>query len=197
MIIRPAMGCLAVLSMVLAPSAAFAQNINITRSVLPDQPYTLSYPDTMEASGGVDKPLTINHTNAPLQCNMSFVPVDDSGWTPEGALASLVDADLEAGWSETFPGFVMGAKGTTAYQSEAALIYEGTSTDSPMGIPLTIVHTETVANGLGYTLDCLFDTTMAEQARPIVDFIIANFSTEADAECCVGATTELTPAATQ
>ena len=65
------------------------------------------------------------------------------------------------------------------------MIYEGTSTDSPMGIPLTIVHTETVSDGLGYALDCLFDTTQAEQARPIVDFIIANFSTSAEAECCV------------
>jgi len=197
MIIRPAMGGLVALSMVLAPTAAFAQTINITRSVLPDQPYTLIYPDTMEASGGVDKPVTINHANAPLQCNMSFVSVDETDWTPEGALASLVDADIETGWSETFPGFVLGAKGTTAYQSDTALIYEGTSADSPMGIPLTIVHTETVANGLGYTLDCLFDTKEAEQARPIVDFIIANFSTSAEAECCIGASNEFAPAATQ
>jgi hypothetical protein len=56
-----------------------------------------------------------------------------------------------------------------------------------MGIPLTIVHTEAVDAGRGYTLDCLFATEIAAQARPIVDFIIANFSTRSDAECCVGA----------
>lgn len=196
MIIRPALSGLIAFTMLLAPSLAFAQNINVTHSSLPDQPYTLIYPDTMQASGGVDRPVTINHANAPLQCNMSYVPVEDSDWTPQGALASLVDADVEAGWRDTFPGFTLGAKGTTAYQRDTALIYEGTSTDSPMGIPLTIVHTETVANDLGYTLDCMFDTAAAEQARPIVDFIIANFSTSAEAECCVPATpaTETPPA---
>ena len=183
--IRPVLNCFAVLSMVFSPGLALAQDISITRSTLPDQPFTLIYPNTMQASGGVDRPVTINNPNAPLQCNMSYVPVEQTDWTPESALASLVDADVEAGWRDTFPGFVLGTKGTTAYQSNPALIYEGTSTDSPMGVPLTIVHTETVSQGLGYTLDCLFDTTQAEQARPIVDFIIANFSTSAEAECCV------------
>lgn len=185
MTIRPIMGSLLLLSMVLAPGAALAQSITVTHSILPDQPFTLIYPDVMEASGGVDKPLVINHTNAPLQCTMTYVPVEETDWTPQSALASLVDAEVEADWRKTFPGFKLTARGTTAYQSDSALIYEGTSTDSPMGIPLTIVHTETVSDGLGYALDCLFDTTQAEQARPIVDFIIANFSTSAEAECCV------------
>src|SRR5687768_10823802 len=115
--------------------------------------------------------------------------------TPENALASLVDDDIVASLSETFPGFVLGTKATTAYQSGPALIYEGTSSDSPMGMPLTIVHTETVDNGRGYALDCLFATEFAAQARPIVNFIIANFSTRADAECCIGVEPEIDPAA--
>ena len=193
---RPLLRCLAAVSILLAPGTAFAQAINASRSTLPDQPFSLFYPDTMQASGGVDQPLVINHANAPLQCTMTYVPLEETDWTADGALASLVDADVEAGWRENFPGFTLGTKGTTAYQSDAALIYDGTSTDSPMGMPLTIVHTETVANELGYTLDCLFDTTQAEQARPIVDFIIANFSTSADAECCVATPpmVEATPA---
>lgn len=196
--LRPAIGCLAAISMGVMPGAAFAQSVNLTRSILADQPYTLIYPDAMVASGEAGGPLTINHPDAPLQCDLSIVPVEDTGWTPENALASLVDTDVVAGWSDTFPGFVLGPKGTTAYQSNPALIYEGTSTDSPMGVPLTIVHTETVDNSRGYALDCLFATEVAAQARPIVDFIIANFSTRADAECCIGVVAEepvLEPAA--
>lgn len=184
---RPAIGCIAALSFGLAPLAAFAQSVNVTRSILPEQPYTLIYPDAMLASGGAGDPLTINHPDAPLQCDLSIVPVEDTGWTPEGALSSLNDDEVAAGWSETFPGFVLGTKSTTAYQSNTALIYDGASTDSPMGMPLTIVHTETVDSGRGYALDCLFATEVAEQVRPIVDFIIANFSTRSDAECCIGA----------
>ena len=185
--LRPAIGCIAALSLALVPGTAFAQSVNVTRSILPTQPYTLIYPDAMLASGGVDEPLVINHANAPLQCDLTIVPVEDTNWTPESALASLVDADVVASWSETFPGFALTSKGTTAYQSNTALIYDGTSTDSPMGVPLTIVHTETVDGGRGYVLDCLFATEVAEKALPIADFIIANFSTKADAECCVGA----------
>lgn len=191
---RPAIGCLAAISMGLVPGVALAQSVNLTRSILPDQPYTLIYPDTMIASGGATGPLTINHPNAPLQCDLTIVPVEDTGWTADGALASLVDDEIVASWSETFPGFELGTKATTAYQSGAALIYEGTSTDSPMGVPLTIVHTETVDNGRGYALDCLFATEFAAQARPIVSFIIANFSTRADAECCIGVEPEIEPA---
>ena len=192
---RPAIGCIVAVSMGLVPGVAFAQSVNVTRSILPDQPYTVIYPDTMIASGGAGVPLTINHPNAPLQCDLTIVPVEDTEWTPESALASLVDDDVVASWSETFPGFELGTKATIAYKSNAALIYEGTSTDSPMGVPLTIVHTETVNNSRGYALDCLFATEFAAQARPIVNFIIANFSTHADAECCIGVEPEIDPAA--
>ncbi len=141
----------------------------------------------MTASGGGADPLTINHPNAPLQCTLEVVPsVTDTSWTPDGALAAFDADQVTASWIDTFPGFTLGTKGTTDYQSGPALIYDGQSTGSPMGVPLTIVHTETVDSGRGYVLDCLFATSEAEKARPIVDFIIANFSTKADAECCTG-----------
>jgi len=178
------------LSLGLAPAFALAQSVNVTRSILPDQPYTLIYPDTMIASGGAGEPLTINHPNAPLQCDLTIVPVEDTGWTAEAALSELNDEEIVAAWSETFPGFALGSKGTAAFQNATALVYDGTSTDSPMGVPLTVVHTETVTDGRGYALDCIFATEVAAQARPIVDFIIANFSTRADADCCVGAVVE-------
>lgn len=183
---RPTVLCVAALSLALFPATAFAQSVNVTRSILQDQPYTLIYPDTMVASGGADEPLTINNPNAPLQCDLTVEPVKDTSWTAENALASLNDAEVTASWLPTFPGFTLGEKSITQYQSGPALLYVGTSTDSPLGVALTIVHTETVSNARGYVLDCLFSTDVAANARPIVNFIIANFSTRADAECCRG-----------
>lgn len=195
--LRLATGCLAALSLGFMPAVAFAQSVNATRSILPDQPYTLIYPVEMVASGGAGAPLTINHPNAPLQCTLSVVPVEDTGWTAEAALASLNDSDVAASWATNFPGFTLGTKSTTPYQSATALIYEGTSTDSPMGQPLTIVHTETVDAGRGYALDCMYATDVAADARPLVNFIIANFSTRADAECCIGVEAEASGTAPQ
>lgn len=178
------------------PVVALGQSVNVTRSIFADQPYTLIYPETMTAAGGAGEPLTINHPNAPLQCDLSVVPVEDADWTADSALSGL-DADaVTSAWSESFPGFTLGNSGTTQYQDATALYYEGTSESSPMQMPITLVHTETVASGRGYALDCIYATAVAEQVRPAVDFIIANFSTRSDADCCVGVTpeTEAAPA---
>ncbi len=178
---NPATSGLAAVLVVLLPAAALAQGLTVTGSPLPDQPYTLIYPDAMVATGEPGGPLTINHPGAPLQCVLTVVPVQDTGWTAEGALAALDEATVTAGWSETLPGFTLGNRTVTDYQNKQALLYDGTSTDSPQGVPLTVVHTETVDGGNGYTLDCIFATEVAAEARPIVDSIIANFSTEQDA----------------
>lgn len=178
---KPAPSSLAALFVVLSPVAAFAQGLSITGSPLPDQPYTLIYPDVMTATGDPGGPVTINHPGAPLQCVLTVVPVEDTGWTAQAALAALDEATVTAGWSETLPGFVLGSRTVTDYQNKQALLYDGTSTDSPQGVPLTVVHTETVDAGNGYTLDCIFATDVAAEARPLVDSIIANFSTQQDA----------------
>ncbi|MCR6673695.1 hypothetical protein [Devosia ginsengisoli] len=169
------------LSLSLLPAAAYAQTAGISGSPLPDQPYTLIYPDVMVTSGEAGGPLTINHPALPLQCVLTVVPVEDTGWTAEGALAALDATTVAAGWNEAFPGFTLGASLVTNYQSNPALQYEGTSTGGEQG-PITLVHTETVDNGNGYTLDCFYATEMAADARPVVDAIIANFSTEQDAQ---------------
>ena len=178
--------CIASLSMVLTPLAVSAQEVTISRSVLPDLPYTLVYPAAMQASGGGADPITLNHPDAPLQCDLTIVAVEDTDWSPETALSELDDAQIADTWTQMLPGFALESKGVAQYQNTSALTYEGTSTDSEMGIPLTLVHTETVANGRGYALDCLYAADQGEQARPIVDFIVTNFSTRADANCCVG-----------
>jgi hypothetical protein len=180
---------LAILGLVVCPTLATAQSVSVTRSILADSPYTLIFPEPMVVSGsGVDPVIvTINHPEAPLQCDMSVVPVEDTGWTAEAALGALNDADVAASWSEIMPGFALTSKGTVPYQDTTALIYDGSSPESTMGVPLTVVHTEAVTNGRGYVLDCLYATEQAAQARPIVDFIIANFATRSDADCCIGA----------
>lgn len=184
--LKAATACFAAAAIGLLPMLAQAQEVNVSQSIIPDQPYTLIYPATMTLSGLPGEALTLNHPEAPLQCSLKIVTVEDTDWSAQSALSGLDDAEITADWAQTYPGFVLGEKSTTPYQNTTALIYEGTSTGSPMGVPLNIVHTEAVDAGRGYTLDCLFATTVAEQARPIVDFIIANFSTQSDANCCAG-----------
>lgn len=177
----PAIGRLMALSLSLLPVTAFAQALTASGSPLPDQPYTLIYPDVMMTSGEVGGPVTINHPGLPLQCLLTVVSVEDTDWTAEGALAALDPATVAAGWNASFPGFTLGASLVTRYQSSPALQYEGTSTGGEQG-PVTLVHTETVDDGNGYTLDCFYATEVAAEARPVVDTIIANFSTKLDAQ---------------
>jgi len=186
---QAAMAGLAVLGLVLCPSLAAAQSISITRSILPDSPYTLIFPEPMVMAGSSVDPVsvTINHPDAPLQCDMTVVPVEDTSWSAEAALDAFDEAEAAASWAGIMPGFALNDKATVPYQDATAFLYVGSSPDSTLGLPLTVVHTETVANGRGYVLDCLYATAEAARARPIVDFIIANFSTRSDADCCMGA----------
>ena len=169
-------------ALALVPTFAVAQEITITRSEDTARPFTLIHPAIMEASGGGEAPVTINHPQAPLQCELAIVPVEDTSWTAEIALGALDDEAIAQAWAETLPGFGVSDRGTTQYQDGTALIYEGTSIGSDIGASLTLVHAETVSAGLGYALDCLYTADQAQNARPIVDFIIANFSTRLDAE---------------
>lgn len=173
------------LALAMAPISASAQNVSTIRSDQPDLPYSLFYPAEMVASGGGDAPLTINHSSAPLQCELTVVPVEDTTWTAESALNDFDQDAAAAAWAADLTGFAITETGTREYRDVTALSYEGTSTNSPLGEPLTLRHTEAVTDGRGYILDCFFAAAQAEQARPLVDFIIANFSTRADADCCV------------
>ena len=187
MSLRRTIGYCAALSLGILPNIAHAQSVNVTRSILPDLPYTLIYPEDMALAGSVDTSLVLTAPQAPLQCQLTIVPTDDTGWTAESALSALDDAETASSWSTSFPGFVLTAKGTTPYQSTNALTYEGTAAESPLGMPLTIVHTEAVDEGRGYLFDCMYGVEFEAQLRPVVDFIFANFSTRADADCCIGA----------
>ena len=180
--LAPAFGGLLALLFSLVPVAAFAQEAGVSGSPLPDQPYTLIYPQVMATGGEVGGPLTINHPAMPLQCVLAVIPVEDTSWTAEGALASLDPTTVSGGWNDTLPGFTLSASLITNYQSNPALQYEGASAGTADSGPVTLVHTETVDGGNGYTLDCFYPTEVAADARPVVDSIIANFSTRQDAQ---------------
>lgn len=189
-----AVAATALLSLVIAPSLAVAQNISVNRSILPNAPYTLIFPEPMVVASSEIEPVsvTINHPSAPLQCDMRIVPVEDTSWSAQQAVSALDHNEVAAAWADIMPGFILGEMGTLPYQDAEALFYDGSSQESSMGVPLTLVHTEAVAEGRGYVLDCYYATAEAANARPIIDFIIANFSTRADADCCVGV--EVVPA---
>ncbi|GLQ57392.1 hypothetical protein [Devosia nitrariae] len=179
----------------LVPIETAAQTVSITRGIFEGQPYTLVYPSAMLASGGGANPLTINHPDAPLQCELAILPATADDWTPQGALEHFDEEAAAERWAQIFPGFAITGSSVVPYQNGDALLYEGLSDDSPMDIPITLVHTEAVDAGRGYVLDCIYATAEAANARPIVDFIIANFSTRSDAECCAGAQPAEPPAA--
>lgn len=186
---------LALAAAALLPIEAAAQTISVTRGILDDQPYTIIYPAAMVASGGGADPLTINHPNAPLQCELTILPATADDWTPQGALDEFDEEAATEVWSRTFPGFAITGTSVASYQNGEALLYEGESEDSPMDIPISLVHAEAVDASRGYVLECFYATAEAANARPIVDFIIANFSTRSDAECCAGAQQPEAPAA--
>lgn len=186
---------LALAAAALLPIEAAAQTISITRGIFDGQPYTIIYPAAMVASGGGADPLTINHPNAPLQCELTILPATAGDWSPQGALDQLDEEAVAEGWSQSFPGFAITGTSIVPYQNGEALLYEGESEDSPMDIPISLVHAEAVDGNRGYVLDCFYATAEAANARPIVDFIIANFSTRSDAECCAGAQPAEAPAA--
>lgn len=181
---RATTGLLAALTLALAMTPAAAQSINVSRSILADRPYTVIYPEVLSLmpGGNADEVLLLNHPDVPLQCSLAIVDVEEEQWSAEAAVAALDDAALEALWSADFPGFTLRAKGVTQYQSGPALIYEGASESSPFGLPLEVVHTETVVGNLGYVLECLFAAELAEELRPLVDFVVANFSTRSDGQ---------------
>ena len=54
-----------------------------------------------------------------------------------------------------------------------------------MGVPLNVVHAEAVDSGRTYAVECLLDRSVAADARSMIDFIIANFSTKSDGDCCI------------
>lgn len=159
----------------------------IDRGLTEDIPYTAIYPSVLRSvdDGSSATILTLQHPDAPLQCDVFAVPGAEAGWTAEAALDKLDIPGIEATWVPDFPGFKVVAKSVTQFASGPALLYEGESDNSPLGVPLRIVHAQAIAGNLTYAIECLMEKSIAGDARPLVDFVIANFSTRSDGKCCI------------
>ena len=169
----------------LAASPALAQTVKITRSTVAERPFTIIYPDSFTiAAGSKGAVLTITHRTAPLQCSLTVTPLEDVDWTADAALAGFNSSVIEAGWQSDFPGFSVASRSLIPFQSGPALVYEGESIGSPVGMPVRIVHAETMDQSRGYMFECVMPTSIGAEAKPLVDFLIRNFSTRSDAPCC-------------
>ena len=190
--VRPARRAAAAAAAIALSTAAFAQGgqMIIDRGLTDDMPYTAIYPDVLQTfdDGNPDTILTLRHPGAALQCDFFAVEGARDGWSAEEALQSLDVAGIEAAWGPDFPGFKITGQSVTRFANGPALFYEAESENSPLSLPLSIVHAEAVYGGRTYAVECVIDRGVAAEARPMVNFIIANFSTRSDGQCCIDPT---------
>lgn len=179
----------AVLGMLCAPVLAQEAPVQmiIDRGLTEDLPYTAIYPNVLRSidDGSSETILTVQHPDALLRCDFFAMPGAPGGWSAESALSSLDVAGIEASWVPNFPGFRLGNQSIARFSSGPALFYEGQADSSPMGPPVSVIHAEAVDGGRTYAVECLVDRNVAVDARPMIDFIIANFSTRSDGQCCI------------
>lgn len=168
------------------PAPAEGTAVKSDRGLTDDRPYTVFYPAVFNTfdDGSETTVITLRHPDAPVQCDVLIVDGAPDPWNAEAAEQSLDRSVIEASWLTDFPGFQLVSQGVIQFQSGAALIYEGESQGSPLGVPLHIVHAEAADGGRTYAVECLAEKSIATEARPMIDFVLANFSTRSDGECC-------------
>ena len=135
--------------------------------------------------GNEESVLTLQHAEAPIQCDVLVADGAAEGWSADSALSGFDRAAVESTWRSDFADFTITAQQLTGFQSGPALYYEGEARQSPMGFPVKVMHAEAADGGRTYIFECIMDLALAEETRPVVQFMIANFSTRSDAECCV------------
>ncbi|HEY9010242.1 MAG TPA: hypothetical protein VIN06_04445 [Devosia sp.] len=178
----------ATLAMAAAPVLAQEQvQMVIDRGATPERPYTLVYPEILQpVDDGSDVTVqTLRHPDAVMQCDAMIQDGAGSDWSAESAVENLDVKGITSTWSPDFPGFKVTGHRLTNFQSGPALMFEAESDSSPLGVPLKIVHAEATDNGRFYALECLVERDAANDARPMIDFLIANFSTRSDGGCCI------------
>ena len=153
----------------------------------PERPFTVIYPDVLEVvdDGSDVTVMTLRHPNAVMQCDAMVQDGAGTDWSAEEAVKNLDVNGIVSTWSPDFPGFKVTGQTVINFQSGPALMFEAESDNSPLGVPLKIIHAEATDSGRFYALECLVERSAAADARPMVDVIIANFSTRSDGTCCV------------
>ena len=161
--------------------------MNVVHGPTAERPFTVIYPNVLESvdDGSEVSVLTLRHPNAGMQCDALVQDGAGTDWSADKALASLDVNGIVSTWSPDFPGFKVTGQSVTQFRSGPALMFEAESDNSPLGVPLKIVHAEAIDSGRFYALECLVERGAADEARPMIDFIIANFSTRSDGTCCV------------
>ncbi len=153
----------------------------------PDRPFTLIYPSVLQPVDDESEVTvaTLRHPDAVMQCDAFVQDGAAPDWSAEAALQTLDTQAIVDIWTPDFPGFALSGQRLTSFQSGPALMFEGTSDNSPFGLPVHILHAEAADSGRFYVVECLVDASAANEARPMIEFIIANFSTRSDGVCCV------------
>jgi hypothetical protein len=161
--------------------------MSVVQGSTPERPFTVIYPNVFEAvdDGSDVTVLTLRHPDAVMQCDALVQDGAGTDWSAEEALKSLDVNGIVSTWSPDFPGFKVTGQSITQFQSGPALMFEGEADNSPLGVPLKIIHAEATDAGRFYALECLVERGAANDARPMIDFLIANFSTRSDGTCCV------------
>jgi len=161
--------------------------MSVVQGQTPERPFTVIYPDVLQVfdDGSDVTVLTLRHPDAVMQCDALVQDGAPADWNADAAVANLDTAGIVATWAPDFPGFKVTGQSVTQFQSGPALLYEGESENSPFGVPAKIVYAEAVDGGRNYAVQCIVELGEAADARPMVDFIVANFSTRSDATCCV------------
>ncbi|MGE0232102.1 MAG: hypothetical protein AB7O39_13135 [Flavobacteriaceae bacterium] len=167
-------------------AAATAQTkVKISRSTVESLPFTIVYPDDWVANPVSNTTVaSVAHPDLPLKCE---VLIDDMPreYSAQELLDTLDEGVVNTELSKSFPGFRLTRKGLTKFASGPALYYEGVSQSSEYGFPLHLFHGESVKGTQRHTLECLAAEEIADEARPTVEVIFANFSTRSDGTCCV------------
>ena len=178
--------CLSIGFAIVALHGADAQQVKITRGLT--TPYTLVFPDTVENApgGGSDVQATLQYPNESFQCELRVASGGASGWTAQDAVSKFDRGAVERTERATFPDFALERHGLTKFRSGPALFYVGRMTSRASGgEALRLVHTEAVDGGRRYSIDCYIGQDIFDDALYLTRFIMANFSTRADGQCCV------------
>ena len=129
---------------------------------------------------------TLEYPGAPLQCDAMVAEGGAADWTADAAVDQPRPRRHRSGLDRAVPRLRhLDRRHRRVPERPGAVLPRRRATNSPLGGPATIFHAEAVDGGRTYIYECLADTAIAADAKGLVDFLFANFSTRSDGECCI------------